>query len=115
MWVTLGTHRHVGELEEHGIDDVESCELVQGRWGQDDLASPLQVVPLGAGHHGDRVAAVLSLEGTGQVGEKVHPEHDGGFKSRFAIRYSVQSLSSPQQFGLCQNKSQLIPIRCQTN
>lgn len=64
----------VDELEEHRVGDVKSCELFEGADGQEHLATVVELVAVGAWHHGERVAAVIFIEAAGHapspLGEK---------------------------------------------
>ena len=75
----LDTHSCIGQFEEHGVDNVEPSELIQGGRREDDLTALFQVCSLVTRKHGDGVALVLRLEGTGGLPEEVHAVHGYGY------------------------------------
>lgn len=52
----------IDQLKEHGICDVQACELLQCGRGKDDFAAVVDVVALCARKHSCRIAAVILIE-----------------------------------------------------
>lgn len=54
--------RSVDDLEQHGVCNVELCEFVQCRSGQEHFTAMVGLLTFGTRHHGDRVASVVFVE-----------------------------------------------------